>query len=138
MTGSQYKNIIQWTLFFYQNHFDELSASITKAIFNNLGVAYPNGNNKEVIRILKQETYLGWRSCNYEDVQKYANRGIAAMAINDTNIIVIIPDATIHHLSANETLDKIKNPFVKHITELSEEEREQYHFFVYNYGHKIE
>ena len=138
MTGSQYKNIMQWTLFFHQNQLDKMASNIVKTIFNNLGVAYPNGTNKDIIKILKQETYLGWRSCVCEDVQKYANCGIAAIAINEENSVILIPDTSINNLSANEALDKIENQYVKHITNLSEEEQKQYNFFVYSYGHKLE
>ena len=60
MTGSQYKNIIQWTLFFHKDLEGADSMTVVKKILNNLGVAFPNGTLDDVIRILKKKRFLRW------------------------------------------------------------------------------
>ena len=89
MNKKQYNNIITNTLKNYQN---EDSLSVARAIFNNMGVALPQGNIKEVFEIIKTDNYMGWKSCTKEEAQAAANNGTAAIGINERKIVVLAAD----------------------------------------------
>ena len=61
MTGSQYKNVAQWTLANTPGVEAMDSASAARMIFNNLGVAFPNGSCEEILLTLMSEDYMGGR-----------------------------------------------------------------------------
>lgn len=129
MTASQYKNIIQWTLFLNKNSENNSKLTMVRKMFNNLGVAFPNADIDDCIKILNEGTYLGWRKCSAEEAQNFSNGGIPAIAINSSNIIVIVPDSSVDILTSNKEVVEMKNSNVKHITEISE----QMIFFAYTY-----
>ena len=72
MTGTQYKNVAQWTL---ANGAAEASdsAAAAKAIFDNMGVPFPAGSCGEILLTLMSEDYMGWRACTHLEAQEYAN-----------------------------------------------------------------
>lgn len=136
MTGSQYKNIIVWSLHLNENLKNETAINVTTRLCTNLGVAFPHGNYDKIIDVLKTEKYLGWRVCSPEDVQKYANIGIATIGINSNTSVLIIPDYNINSLSCFSEKSNCNNKFVKHSSELDIEGTEL-QFFVYSYGYKV-
>ena len=138
MTGSQYKNIIQWTLFSQKDLASADSMTVVRKILNNLGVSFPNGTLKEIIRILKGKSFLGWRPCSGDDAQRYADLGVTSIAIDSARVIILCPDPKLPNLSDKAELEKQKNENVKHLSELSEKDNEKLLFFTYSYGQKLE
>lgn len=137
MTASQYKNIIKWTLFLERDLSKSESIDVAKRILKNLGAAFPHGDYSRVLDALNTQKYLGWRSCKREDVQKYANVGIASIGIDNNKIIIILPNHEVNDLAAFDGFDCINNSYVKHSTELDREEHDNMRFFVYSYGYKF-
>lgn len=91
MTGTQYKNVAQWTL---ANGAAEASdsAAAAKAIFDNMGVPFPAGSCGEILLTLMSEDYMGWRACTHLEAQEYANAGTAAVGIDGEHVVVILPE----------------------------------------------
>lgn len=89
MDKKQYNNIIDWTLKHDKTAQTEDSVSTARAVFNNMGVALPQGDCAEIADTLKSNDYMGWRECTAEEAQAAANNGFAAIAIDDDKIIVI-------------------------------------------------
>ena len=89
MNKKQYNNIINLTLKQKKEEQAENSVSTARAIFKNMGVALPQGNCAEIADVLKNDDYMGWKSCTAEEAQDAANRGIAAIAISDDDIVVL-------------------------------------------------
>lgn len=89
MDKKQYNNVIDWTLKHEQSAQTEDSLATARAIFNNMGVALPSGDIKEVCEILKTDDYMGWRSCTAQEAQQAADNGDAAIAISEGRIVVL-------------------------------------------------
>lgn len=89
MNKEQYNNVINRTLANEPAAQTEDSLTTARAIFNNMGVAIPNGSMKEVYETIKTDDYMGWRACTYEEAQQAANAGVAAIGINDSQIVVL-------------------------------------------------
>ncbi len=138
MTGSQYKNIIQWTMCHGGIDSDCEALYAVRKIFNNLGVAIPCGGCEEIITALQSETYMGWRMSNREDAQRYADIGIAAIGIDGKRAFVILPDDKINNLSSDSALSKAENKNVKRSSELTSEEYDRLMYFVYSYGYGLD
>ena len=86
MNKKQYNNIIDHTLK-HENTEDSLSTA--RAIFNNMGVALPNGDMKTVYETISTDNYMGWKSCTMQEVQEAADKGIAAIGISEDKIVVL-------------------------------------------------
>ena len=86
MNKKQYNNIIDHTLK-HENTADSLSTA--RAIFNNMGVALPNGDMKEVYETVKTDNYMGWKSCTMQEAQEEADNGTAAIGIGEDRIVVL-------------------------------------------------
>ena len=86
MNKKQYNNIIEHTL--KQEKTDD-SLIIARAIFNNMGVALPQGDIKEVCEVLKTDNYMGWESCTMKEAQDAADNGTAAIGISESRIVVL-------------------------------------------------
>ena len=56
MNKKQYNNVINWTLKQEQSTQANNSLELAKAIFNNMGVALPNGTLPEVCEVLEKQT----------------------------------------------------------------------------------
>ena len=102
-----------------------------------MGVAFPHGGLGKVIQILKGQTYMGWRPCSRDDAQRYADAGIATIAIDNKKVIIIEPDKTTNNLACNPDLNKVSNAYIKCMTDLDIEEYKNFMFFTYNYGHAL-
>ncbi len=137
MIASQYKNIIQWTL--CNGEINEIGDPLNMArkIFDNLGVAFPKGDLTKIIDILKSSSYMGWRPCAKEDVQKYADLGVASIGIDLNHIVIILPDDKISNFAYDKSLEQITNDIAKHISAIADEESHEMLFFVYSYGYII-
>ncbi len=86
MNKKQYNNVIEHTLKL-QNSEDSLS--IARAIFNNMGVALPQGDIRTVYNTIKTDNYMGWKSCTVQEAQAAADNGTAAIGINQDRIVVL-------------------------------------------------
>ena len=86
MNKKQYNTVIEHTLLSEPSN-DSLDTA--RSIFNNLGVALPQGNMKQVYDTLQSNDYMGWRSCSMKEAQKAANEGVAAIGISENKIVVL-------------------------------------------------
>ena len=86
MNKKQYNNVIENTLKHEQT---EDSLSTARAIFNNMGIALPQGDIKAVSEILKTDDYMGWKSCTIQEAQAAADRGVAAIGVSEERIVVL-------------------------------------------------
>ena len=89
MNKKQYNNIIEYTLKHDKSAQIGDSLSIARAIFNNMGVALPQGDIKAVYKTIKTNKYMSWRYCSAKQAQTAADNGIAAIGINENRIIVL-------------------------------------------------
>ena len=101
MTGTQYKNVAQWTLANTPEIGAMDSVAAARAIFNNMGVAFPNGSCRQVLLTLMSEDYMGWMPCTYRQSQEFANAGTAAVGIDADHVVVILPDDNADALIGN-------------------------------------
>ena len=138
MNGAQYKNVIKWTLAFSGVTEDMDSQTVTRTICKNLGVAYPHGNNSEVVRILNGKRFLGWTPASCEDAQRFADLGVATIGISKEKTVLICPNDELSILTDLPEPAKAQNEYVKHTKDISPEEREKLQFFTYSYGHVLD
>lgn len=89
MNKKQYNNVINYTLKHKQVTKTDDSLSIARTIFNNMGVALPQGDIKTVYETIKTDNYMSWKSCTMREAQSAADRGIAAIGISEDRIVVI-------------------------------------------------
>ena len=86
MNKKQYNNIIDHTL---KHEHTEDSLSTARAIFNNMGVALPNGDMKTVYETIETDNYMGWKACSMQEAQEAADNGTAAIGIGEDRIVVL-------------------------------------------------
>ncbi len=86
MNKKQYNNVIENTLKHEQT---DDSLSTARAIFDNMGVALPQGDIKTVYETISTDNYLGWKSCTMQEAQEAANNGTAAIGISEDRIVVL-------------------------------------------------
>ncbi len=86
MNKKQYNNVIENTLKHEQT---DDSLSTARAIFDNMGVALPQGDIKTVYETIKTDNYMGWKSCTMQEAQAAADRGVAAIGISQDKIVVL-------------------------------------------------
>ena len=86
MNKKQYNNVIENTLKHEQS---EDSLSTARAIFDNMGVALPQGDMKTVYETIKTDNYMGWKSCTMQETQAAADNGTAAIGISEDRIVVL-------------------------------------------------
>ena len=86
MNKKQYNNVIKNTLKHEQT---EDSLSTARAIFDNMGVALPQGDIKTVYETIKTDNYMGWKSCTMQEAQAAADKGVAAIGISEDKIVVL-------------------------------------------------
>ena len=138
MTASQYKNVIEWSLYLNKSK-DESPMIMARKILNNLGVALPQGNVKEILHILESNTYMGWRSCSLVEAEQYAEIGVPTIAINEEDIVIIKPSSKIPNFSADAILSKQESPVVKCFLEINENNsKKPMSCFSYCYGKTLE
>lgn len=86
MNGKQYNNVINDTLRCRQCS-DPLSTA--KQIFQKLEIALPQGDLKQICQALETNEHTGWRACTRQEAQEAADQGIAAMGINENEILIL-------------------------------------------------
>lgn len=91
MDKKQYNNIIDHSVKYDIAAKDD-SLQTARTVFNNMGVAFPQGDMKEVYQAISSNNYMGWRECTFEKAQELANKGIATIGINDDGVIVILAE----------------------------------------------
>ena len=89
MNKKQYNNVIEHTLKSEQSARTDDSLATARAIFDNMGVALPQGDIKTVYEIIKKDNYMGWKSCTMKEAQDAADNGIAAIGIGEDRIVVL-------------------------------------------------
>ena len=89
MNKKQYNNVIDWTLKHNTAAQTEDSLATARAVFNNMGVALPNGSMQEVYDTIKTNKYMGWRACTMEEAQQAANNGTAAIGISKDAVVIL-------------------------------------------------
>lgn len=88
MDKKQYNNIIDHSINFDVTDKND-SLQIAKTVFNNMGVAFPQGDMKEVYDTISSNDYMGWRECTLEQAQESANSGKATIGISEDKVVVI-------------------------------------------------
>ncbi len=89
MNKKQYNNVIDWTIKHEPAAQTEDSLATARAVFNNMGVALPNGTMEEVYETIKTDKYMGWKSCTMQQAQAAADKGTAAIGISKDRIVVL-------------------------------------------------
>ena len=89
MNKKQYNNVIDWTIKHESAAQTEDSLATARAVFNNMGVALPNGTMEEVYETIKTDKYMGWKSCTMQQAQAAADKGTAAIGISKDRIVVL-------------------------------------------------
>ena len=130
MTGSQYKNVAQWTLANTPGVEAMDSADAARAIFNNLGVAFPNGSCEEILLTLMSEDYMGWTPCTCRQAQEYANAGVAAVGVDTSRVVVILPDESADGVIASADA-AVVSASAKQTSDISATERMGMQFYAY-------
>lgn len=90
MNKKQYNNVIENTLKHEQSAQTDDSLATARAIFDNMGVALPQGDIKTVYETIKTDNYMGWKSCTMQEAQAAADRGVAAIGISEDRIVVLL------------------------------------------------
>ena len=131
MNKKQYHNVIHWTLKQDESVRNSDALTAVRAIFKNMGVALPNGNCQEINEVLATGKYMNWKPCDYDEVQKLANKGVAVVGISNSDIVVI--DAAV---SAEESLQTTEtaSTFARTTDVLAPSEISAMSFYSYNSG----
>ena len=87
MNKKQYNNVIEHTLK-HEVSAQTDSLETARAIFNNMGIALPQGDIKHVYEVVQSDDYMGWKSCTMQEAQEAANNGTAAIGISEDKIVV--------------------------------------------------
>lgn len=87
MNKKQY-NIIEHSLQ-YDCKVTDSSLDTARTVFNNMGVALPQGTMKEVYDTISANEYMGWRKCTLEETKDAANNGTAAIGISEDKIVIL-------------------------------------------------
>ena len=88
MNKKQYNNIIEHSLQYDCNE-AQTSLDTARTVFNNMGVALPNGTQKEVYDTISTNEYMGWRKYTLEEAKEAANNGTAAIGISEDKIVIL-------------------------------------------------
>ncbi len=89
MNKKQYNNVVDYTLKHESAAQTEDSLATARAIFDNMGVALPQGDMKTVYETIKTDNYMGWRACTMQEAQEAADNGTAAIGISEDKIVVL-------------------------------------------------
>ena len=89
MNKKQYNNIIEHTLKYELSGQTEDFLEVARAVFNNMGIALPQGDIKHVYEVIKTDDYMGWKTCTMQEAQQAADNGTAAIGISEDRIVVL-------------------------------------------------
>lgn len=87
MNKKQYNNIIEHSLQYDCKETDS-SLDTARIIFNNMGVALPQGDMKTVYETINTDNYMDWRKCTLEEAKEAADNGTAAIGISEDRILI--------------------------------------------------
>ena len=107
MNKKQYNNVIENTLKHEQSAQTEDSLSAARAIFDNMGVALPQGDIKTVYETIKTDNYMGWKSCTMQEAQAAADQGVAAIGISEDRIVVLSANDEEHPVAQTASVMKL-------------------------------
>ncbi len=125
MNKKQYNNVIEHTLQYEQPAQTDDSLATARAIFDNMGVALPQGDMKTVYETISTDNYMGWKSCTMQEAQAAANKGTAAIGISEDRIVVLSAndeEQPVAQTASVMTLDENTSAFAV----------ENIHFYLYN------
>ena len=114
MNKKQYNHVIDWTLKHEASAQTEDSLATARAIFDNMGVALPNGTLKEVADTLATNDYMYWQSCTMQEAQEAANNGTPAIGVSDGRIVLLAAtdeDQPVEETAAVMTLSENTSAF---------------------------
>ena len=83
MNKKQYNNVIENTL---KHEKTDDSLSTARAIFDNMGVALPQGDIKIVYETIKTNNYMGWKSCTMQEAQEAAKTAQPQLVLAKTEL----------------------------------------------------
>ncbi len=89
MNFKQYNNVLDYTLKHEPTAQTGDSLATARAIFDNMGVALPQGDMKTVYETIKSDDYMGWTPCTMQEAQEAADKGTAAIGISEDQIVVL-------------------------------------------------
>lgn len=93
MNKKQYLNIIKGSL--KQCTLSNVTDNIEKikAIFKNMGVAFPQGDHNTIIDALSSDDYMGWKKCSPMEAVKYLSEGIPSIGVSETSVVLFTDDS---------------------------------------------
>ena len=127
MNKKQYNNVIDWTITHDQSAQTEDSLKTARTVFKNMGVALPQGDLKQVSDVLKTDDYMGWRSCTMQEAQAAADRGTAAIGINEEKIVILAANDEEQPVTATASVMTLSDT-------AAENAEPALAFYSYNYG----
>lgn len=128
MTSSEYRNTVMWTLS-TQTPAGEDILTTARRLFNNLGVAFPQGTLAEVLNVLGTKDYMSWTECSAEQARFCANNGYTAIGIKGENLVIILPDSD--KVIIDTSVPTVDNPIARELSSISEAEIFNMRFFAY-------
>jgi hypothetical protein len=130
MTGLQYKNTIAKALNELSGTND--SIAVAKEILNSCGAEFPYGELEGILRTFSSDEFTCWRTCTYEDAQKFANEGIPVVGVSSKSIFVIEPEDSA--VSGEDVVDVPSNAseFIRQASSMPPDECTDMHFFYYS------
>jgi hypothetical protein len=130
LTGLQYKNTIAKAL-------NELSVTnnsiaVAKEILNSCGAEFPYVELEGILRTFSSDEFTCWRTCTYDDAQKFANEGVPVVGVSSESIYVIEPEDSA--LSGEDVVDAPDNAsgFIRQTSLMSLDECADMKFFAYS------
>ena len=129
MTGSQYNNVVQWTLANTPAGTMEDSFEAARAVFNNMGIAFPHGDSLQIVLTLLNGEYMGWAPCTYAQAQELANAGTAVMGIDTDHVVVVLPDESVNgRISPAAAAESV---YARTAADIPKDERVAMQFYAY-------
>lgn len=120
MTTAEYEKAIRNALSEAQQTNDCIS--VVRKILNNCDAEFPYGDCRGILAELSENNFSQWRSCTYEDAEKFADEGVPAVGVNEERMILIAPNDG----------EKYKNKFVNQANSLTPNELANLKFFAYS------
>lgn len=95
MTTAEYEKAIRNALSEAQQTNDCIS--VVRKILNNCDAEFPYGDCRGILAELSENNFSQWRSCTYEDAEKFADEGVPAVGVNEERMILIAPDCNLKY-----------------------------------------
>ena len=88
---NMYSDVIRWILDHKANEHQMDKLTTIKTIFDNMGVAFPDGTEYETVRTIETNDYMGWRKCSEKEVQSIADEGTPVIAVEGDQVYIVPP-----------------------------------------------